>query len=68
MGWSNFETATRLEWSEQKTAERVAQILAKLELSSRIELAFYACTEEDKAALRRSADHLRVEAIDFTHQ
>ncbi len=54
MGWSDVEMANRLGWSEQKVAQCVDQVLAKLKLSSRIELAFYACTEEGRTALQRS--------------
>lgn len=55
MGWSDLEMASRLGWPEQKAAQCVEQVLAKLKLSSRIELLFYACTEEGRTVLRRSA-------------
>jgi DNA-binding NarL/FixJ family response regulator len=54
-GWSNTEMAAQLGWSEQQVAKCVDQVLAKLKLSFRVELVFYACTEEGKAVLRRSA-------------
>ncbi len=54
-GWSNREMAARFGWSEQKVAECLDQVLAKLRLSSRVELVFYACTEQGKAVLRRFA-------------
>lgn len=53
MGWSNLEMAGRFGWSEAKVAACVDQVLAKLKLSSRIELAFYAASEEGQAALDR---------------
>lgn len=54
-GWSNTEMAARFGWPEKKVGECVDQVLAKLKLSSRVELVFYACTEEGKGVLRRSA-------------
>lgn len=55
MGWSNGEMATRLGWPEHKVGQSLDQVLSKLKLSSRIEVAFFACTEEGKAVLRPSA-------------
>ncbi len=52
MGWNNAAMATKLGWSEQKVGECIDQVLAKLKLSSRIELAFYACTDEGQTILR----------------
>lgn len=52
MGWSNAAMATKLGCSDQKVVEYIDQVLAKLKLSSRIELAFYACTEEGQTMLR----------------
>jgi DNA-binding NarL/FixJ family response regulator len=52
MGWSNAEMATKLGWPEQKVGQCIDQVLAKLKLSSRIELAFYACSEEGQALFR----------------
>ncbi len=43
-GWGNLEMAARLGWSEGKAVQRVDQVLAKLKISSRIELLFYTCT------------------------
>jgi DNA-binding NarL/FixJ family response regulator len=54
MGWSDLEMANRVGWPEQKVAQCVDQVLAKLKLSSRIELAFYAYTEEGRTVLQRS--------------
>jgi DNA-binding NarL/FixJ family response regulator len=53
MGWSNLEMAGRFGWPEEKVAQSVDQALAKLKLSSRIELAFFACSEQGKALLAR---------------
>ncbi len=54
MGWSDSEMASRFGWSEERVAQCVDQALDKLNLSSRIELAFYACTEEGRTVLQRS--------------
>ncbi len=54
MGWSDSEMASRFGWSEERVAQSVDQVLAKLKLSSHIELAFYACTEEGRTVLQRS--------------
>lgn len=53
MGWSNLEMAGRFGWPEEKVAHCVDQVLAKLKLSSRIELAFFACSEQGQALLRK---------------
>jgi DNA-binding NarL/FixJ family response regulator len=53
-GRSNLEIATQLGWPEEKVAQCLDRILAKLKLSSRIELAFYAGSAEGQAALRES--------------
>ncbi len=50
-GWSNSEMAERFGWPEEKVAQCVDQVLAKLKLSFRIELAFFACSEQGKALL-----------------
>jgi DNA-binding NarL/FixJ family response regulator len=54
MGWSNLQMATRFGWPEQKVAQCIDQVLAKLKLSSRIELTFYACSKEGQDAIHRS--------------
>ncbi len=54
-GWSNLEIATSLGWPEQAVAQCLDQVLAQLKISSRIELVFYASTEEGQAAIRQSA-------------
>ncbi len=53
MGWSDLEMARRFGWPEEKVGHCVDQVLAKLKLSSRIELAFLACSKEGQALLRR---------------
>lgn len=55
IGSSSLEMATRFGWSEQETVECVDQVLAKVKISSRIELLFYTCTEEGRTVLRSSA-------------
>ncbi len=54
-GWTNSELANALGWPEHNVAQCIDRVLRKLKLSSRIEVAFYAATEEGKAALRASA-------------
>lgn len=53
-GWSDSEMAGKFGWPQEKVSTCVAQVLAKLKLSSRIELTFYACSEEGQALLRGS--------------
>ncbi len=40
MGWSNVEMAKRFGWPEERVVQCLDQVLARLKLSSRIELAF----------------------------
>lgn len=54
-GWTESEMAARFGWPEPQIRHCLDQLLAKLKLSSRIELVFYACTEEGEAVLRGSA-------------
>ncbi len=51
MGWSNLEMAKRFGWPEERVVQCLDQVLAKLKLSSRIELTFFASSEQGKALL-----------------
>ncbi len=53
-GWTESEMAARFGWPEPRVRQCLDQLLTKLKLSSRIELTFYACSEEGQAALRGS--------------
>lgn len=53
-GWTESEMGARFGWPEPKVKQCLDQLLAKLKLSSRIELFFYANSEEGQAALRGS--------------
>lgn len=54
-GWTNSEIANALGWPEHNVAQCIDRVLKKLRLSYRVEVAFYAATEEGKALLRASA-------------
>lgn len=52
MGWSKAEMSRRFGRPEHMVAQCIDQVLLKLKLTSMVELVFYACTEEGKAALQ----------------
>ena len=55
MGFTDSEIASRLGWQPQRIEDLIRGVCRKLNVRSRIELVFYAFTEDGKTALREAA-------------
>jgi DNA-binding NarL/FixJ family response regulator len=55
MGLTDSEIASRLGWQPQRIEEIIRDVCRKLNVTSRIELVFYASSEEGQRGLREAA-------------